>query len=274
VTGWSRAGAFDLDEEAVDRLSALLEFEEGRVLAACRRLQLSGPACALAFFYAQEHESPLAGWLALLTAEHRERLAERSEMASVMWQPAEWDHWDILDAVGVDDVGDRPERVAGDLIAAGCADPEGAFLTELAYRLSRGDWSAVMPVTTDFACFVVAHDLDWDNLETFRATVSPDIVRSWERGGWLASKTVSGLQATLRELGADSAQASRISRALLEVYDLDEATDWLDEPGIEGWLDDSEWEALARPQDWTPREAIRRGHTDLVIRAALGEAAV
>lgn len=170
-------------------LDRVLSAECERLKEGCRERAFRGPVCALAFIYVEDYvDSPelLATYTyALSEAKRQMVLAEGGEQAAdIVWSPPEWDHEHLVDPA-------EPEayRAAEPLVAelerARCTDPEGAFLRELAYTLARLDWTGVMDVSDDFACWATEHEYRADVFEIFRATNKPETVRAYERRGWL-----------------------------------------------------------------------------------------
>jgi hypothetical protein len=266
-----RASEFALTSDGEARLGALLAMEEFRVRSACGLLRLNSNACAIAFVYTQEHDLPLVTYTSLLTADAREKQRGAPEKDLFMWHPADWDHWHFYDE-SPEDLGEEPERLSADLLAAGCEDPEGAFLRDLARRLARADWAGVMAATDDFACYVVSEGDYAGSKEAFRETVSPEVVAAWEREGWLSPLTAAGLHDTLITHGASREQAQEISVTMLALFDFDEINEWLDAPNSGRWVEDDEGKPRHLPEDWTPRRALEAGHGDYVVRLARAEA--
>jgi hypothetical protein len=181
-----RATAFPLAPGAAERLEALLAAEFERVRVACADEGLDAPVCALALIYVHEHDLALAENLYALTEPARARTFDHRREQGLwdLWSPAGWDHTNLLGPVNEVRLRDG-ERVAASLIAAGCTDPQGAFVRELAHRLARHDWAGVMTTTVDFACWAVEHEVTEDVFETFRVTAPPRAVEAYEQRGWL-----------------------------------------------------------------------------------------
>jgi hypothetical protein len=182
-----RATEFELPPAGAALLQRLLRTEEARVRAVLRKRTFAGPVCSLAFIYVWEHDLPTATYTYALTEQARDAAFERhgEQGLWVLWSPADWDHADILDDDPGQDVYREAERLAAALQEAGCEDPEGAFVCELAYRLARASWSGVMPITEDFACWAMEHESDEDALETFRVTALAAAVSAYAARGWL-----------------------------------------------------------------------------------------
>ena len=109
-----------------------------------------------------------------------------------IWSPGAWPHWDFL-PIPAEAVYARAELVAADLAEGGCEEAEGAFLCELADRMSRLDWQQHGVVAApDLACWAVEHDTPagWGH-ETFRVTARPEVVTAYERAGWLPAASES-----------------------------------------------------------------------------------
>jgi hypothetical protein len=181
-----RASEFGLPPEGAELLERLLGTEEARVQEVLGRETFAGPVCALAFIYVREHDLPTASYTYALTERARDAAFERhgEQALWVLWSPSGWDHADILDDPGEATYRDA-ERLAAALKEAACEDPEGAFVCELAYRFARASWSGVMPVTGDFACWAMEHELTEDVLDTFRVTAPPAAVSAYVARGWL-----------------------------------------------------------------------------------------
>jgi hypothetical protein len=157
------------------------------VVAWCAGRRFDAAVCTLALVYVDQHDVALAGDLCALTEPYRASLLERPDDQGLwqLWSPcySDWDHAfrDLWSEARTE----AGERVGAELIAAGCADPTGAFNCELAYRLSRHDWSSTMTVTDDFACFAVEHEVNEDMFDTFRATAPAAAVAAYQQRNWL-----------------------------------------------------------------------------------------
>lgn len=186
MTPLPRASEAGLSGPAAERLETHLLADEARVREACEARTFVGSVCALAIVYVWQLDLPRATGLYVLTELARDAIFESQGEQGLwlLWSPADWDHSDILSRPRTVDHTDV-EGLASDLIAAGCADPEGAFVCELAYRLVRRDWSAVMPLTPDFAGWAMEHDLSPDVFDTFRVTAPEAAVTAYDARSWL-----------------------------------------------------------------------------------------
>ncbi len=183
-----------------------------------------------------------------------------------IWSTGDWPHCDLL-PIPPEAVYARAELVAADLAEAGCDQAEGAFLCELAYRMSRLDWQEHgVAAASDMACWAVEHDTPsgWAH-ETFRVTARPDVVTAYESAGWLPAASEAGVETVLMDAGASDAQAREIVSALSELFDASEIFEWLGASLInpeELALPDAE-----RREPLTALEVVRIGRADAVLAA-------
>lgn len=161
------------------------------------------------------------------------------------------------------------DPVAADLHAAGCENPDGAFLCELAHRLSRLVWREHgVEATPDFAYWAVEHDVPtgWVH-ETFRVTARPDVVSAYEGAGWLPRESfcLPGRDATGRG-GERCRRAAELIEVMSELFDAAEIFGWLEDPmlGAEelGVPEREQTDLIA------PIQAIRSGRSDAVLALA------
>lgn len=234
---------------------------------------VSGSVCALAFVYVEEgYYPPAITHLGALTVSGRAGLLSARDGRGLerLWSPADWDHWDSFS--GNPDELDRDlERLGGLLAEAGCEDPEGAFLCELAWRLSRADWSGAMQASADFACWAMEHEDGGSAHETFRLTAPGQVVESYEARGWLPPSSESRERAaaeTIRGMGATAGQARELLTIMEDLHDPEDIVEWLNDPAEMPGPDPDD--IVAGPS-MTPREALSRGRADLVIDLARSE---
>lgn len=184
----ARASSFALTGPGAERLERRLQTEERRLRTALREQTFAGPVCAVAFIYVHQPPAlPIVTYAYALTRAALDEAFERhgdEQALWILWSPADWEDVTLRGWPPDDGIAEA-ELLAKQLKRARCQDPEGAFICELAYRLSRADWSDVMAVTDDFASWATEHEIDEDALETFRATVRPDVVRTYAARGWL-----------------------------------------------------------------------------------------
>ena len=186
----ARASSFALTGPGVERLERRLKSEEHRLRAALGERTYAGPVCAVAFIYVHQPPAiPVVAHAYALTRPALDAAFERhgdEQALWVLWCPAAWDHADVLIWPRDEDgIVEEAERLANQLKRAGCRDPEGAFISDLAYRVCRADWSDVMAVTDDFASWAMEHEETPDVFETFRVTAPPDIISTYAARGWL-----------------------------------------------------------------------------------------
>lgn len=260
------ATSFPLPDDAAARLEALLGEAQTHVASVVLDELIEAPLACLAFVFTEEHELPFPSYTAALSESERESLVAK-QGPEVLWSPAEWQHWDFLPPPP-DEVYERVEIVGADLQEVGCEGVEGAFLCELAYRLSRADWSRHGVATVpDFACWAVEHDVPtgWGH-ETFRVTARPEVVSAYEAAGWLPRESFAYLARVLRDAGASDAAAAELIEILSELFDAAETLRWLEDPMLgaeELGVPEREQRDLVAPLD-----AIKRGRTDAVLALA------
>jgi hypothetical protein len=174
-----------LAPDAAARRDKLLASEFARVVALCAGRRFEAAVCTLALVYVPQHDVALAGELCALTGPYRASLLQRADDQGLwqLWSPVhgDWDH--ALRDLWTQERVQEGERVGAELIAAGCQDPEGAVNCELAWRLSRHDWSSTMTVSDDFACFAVEHEVTEDMFDTFRVTAPA--AAAYQQRNWL-----------------------------------------------------------------------------------------
>ena len=183
----SRATSFKLSEPDAQRLERHLQADETRVRQALAERAFAGPVCALAFVYVGQEPLALATYVCALTDTTREAAFDRYGEQALwkLWFPPDWDHVDVLAGAASAGTIDEAGYLAVRLKRAGCKNPERAFVSELAYRLVRLDWSDVMEITGDFACWASDHEGTAVVLDNFRATARPAVLAAFEARRWL-----------------------------------------------------------------------------------------
>lgn len=257
------ATSFPLPAAAEARLEALLVDAEEHVVATVREEGIAPLAC-LAFEFTGEDDLPYPTYTGALSEPERAALlADGGKEA--LWFPGDWPRWDFLDPPPPS-VDARIDAVRADLHAAGCDAAEGAFLCELAYRLSRLAWREHgVETTPDIACWAVEHDEGWPH-ETFRVAARPEVVAAYEAAGWLPLESNAYVARVLRDAGASDAAAAEIIDILSELFDAAETLAWLEDPMLGA-------EELGVPEREqvdlvTPLAAIRLGKADAVLALA------
>lgn len=160
------------------------------------------------------------------------------------------------------------ERIGDLLEEAGCKDSEGALLCELAWRLSRSDWSAVMETSPDFACWAMEHEDGWTGSvhETFRLTARAEAVERYEERGWIPASRQDRERPvieTVQRMGATEAQARELLAIMADLFEPDEIVEWLNDPSDMVEAD----EDPDRETGWTAKEALAQGRADLLVAA-------
>ena len=181
-----RATSFALSDTDAQRLERHLRADETRVRQALAERAFAGPVCALAFVYVGQEPLALATYVCALTEATREAAFERHGEQALwkLWFAPDWDHVDVLAGASAGSI-DEAGYVANRLKRAGCGNPEGAFVSELAYRLARLDWSDVMETSSDFACWASDHEGTAVVLDNFRATAPSAVIAVFEERSWL-----------------------------------------------------------------------------------------
>jgi len=264
-----RAASFDLDSDGATLLERLLKGAGDAVRDSCRG-RFSRPVCALAFIYVEEGLPPAVTYLGALTDPGRSALLEEpgEKAMRLLWSPADWDHPDFFAGTpaemdsGLEQIGDLLEE-------AGCEDPEGAFLCELAWRLSRADWSAVMETSPDFACWAMEHEDGWTGSvhETFRLTATVRAIEQYEKREWIPASRLDRehlVIETVERMGGTQTQARELLAIMTDLFEPDEIVEWLNDPSeVVGADKDPD-----RETGWTARDALAQGRAALVIAAA------
>lgn len=260
-----RAASFDLDSDGAALLERLLKGAGDAVRDSCRG-RFSRPVCALAFIYAEEDFSPAVTYVYALTEAGRSALLEEpgEKAMQLLWSPADWDHSDFF--AGTPPEMHRGLEQIGDLLGkAGCEDPEGAFLSELAWRLSRTDWSGVMETSPDFACWAMEHEWTASVYETFRLTAPAEAVDHYQKRGWIPASQQDRERLvieTIERMGGAPTHARELLAIMADLFEPEEIIEWLNDPTD---LPDDDLDArLGR----TVKEALQQGRVDLVIDAA------
>lgn len=267
-----RATSFGLAGGGLALLERTLEGGATAVRESCAD-RFSDSVCALSFVYVEEGFAPRITYLGALTVGGRAALFGSGEAKglALLWSPADWDHWDFFAGTPEEMDGDL-ERLGGLLGEAGCDDPEGAYLCELAWRLSRADWSAVMKTSPDFACWTMEHEGSGGPAhETFRVTAREEAVERYERRGWLPASRASRerpVARTMREMGASEGQALELLTIMRDLFEPEEIIEWLNDPSE---LPGPDRDDLDSGPGLTAREALARGRADLVLAAARNE---
>jgi len=180
-----RAGGYPLPAAARQRLGELVAREARDVRRFVARAVREERVCLIGFVWA-DPETATATYVCALTERERDaamRDGVSDEALERLWTPPGWEAEDVL--VREDDAVTYAlaDEVAADLAELDCPEPEEAFLHELAYQLSREP--AELPVTEDFGCFAVEHELIHEAPIAFRASATRPAVDAYERRGWL-----------------------------------------------------------------------------------------
>jgi hypothetical protein len=184
----ARASTYSLSGRGRAMLEEVLDAECSMVRRDCGKRDFGGRVCALAFIYAADVPLlPVTTYHYALTEARRDAVIadDAGAGAELVWSPPEWDFENFLEGTP-DENYPRAQQLADDLQRAGCEDPEGAFLQDLACVLARVDWSQTMDVTADFACWATEHEWASDTAAEFSAVNMRATVQSYERRGWLA----------------------------------------------------------------------------------------
>jgi hypothetical protein len=187
VTALPRATDYVLAVGDASRLEDLLIVEHTRVRTAVANEDFDGPVCALALLYVGQEDIPVAFETYALTERERDTALARDGEQGLwrLWSPADWGHAEFVVWPSDDRVVEDARCIAAALRQAGCDNPEGAVACELAYRLAHADWSDVMVVSQDFACWASHHDVTEETLKNFRASVTATTLAAYELRRWL-----------------------------------------------------------------------------------------
>jgi len=169
---------------ARDLLEQQLIADADHVTRALSQLRLTSPLSCLALVYAADEElasvSLLYGWTQ--AARDAAFAADADAALWSLWGPADWE-------VEYDAVVEPPTPLDGTaaltrlLLQAGCDEPAGAVLMDLAYRLNRSP----LPVelARDFACWASEHEMDDEPWRWMTAVARSDTVAQYDANGWL-----------------------------------------------------------------------------------------
>jgi hypothetical protein len=124
--------------------------------------------------------SYIVGWT---EAARNEAFAAGGESALwTLWGAADWDvEYDDVVAPPEPDV--RTHKLTELLLDAGCDEPAGAFLMDLAHRLNRSP----LPVATtvDFACWPAEHEVDDEPWRWMTAVARSHVIDRYAINDWL-----------------------------------------------------------------------------------------
>lgn len=179
-----RASSLLTDHVGRELLERQLSADSDHVRAALTTVRLCSPLSCLALTYVADEELASVSYIVGWTQEARDAAfaADAEESLWTLWGAAGWDL--DLDDVIEPPAPDRTTReLTQRLLDAGCPEPAGALLMDLAYRLNR----AALPVSTtsDFACWPAEHEMDDEPWHWMTAVARPEVVELYAKAGWL-----------------------------------------------------------------------------------------
>jgi hypothetical protein len=178
-----RASELLSDQATRELLQQQLDADVDHVKATVAQTRLESALCCLGLLYTAEEEvaavSHLYGWTQAARAS-----AFNADTEAALWTlwGADWDiHYD--DVVAPPALTETTRRLTQALLEAGCDEPAGAFLMDLAYRLNR----EVLPVATtpDFACWASEHEIDDEPWRWMTVVARPEVIDRFAANGWL-----------------------------------------------------------------------------------------